>query len=75
MSKKILKAPFKAFGSVGNVVAATFGAKKKKAAAPVEGQPIVTPLNQTTTRREPRRRPRATLGGTVIDDRSSTLGG
>ena len=74
MAKKIIKGIGKIGG--GLVGSALFGGKKKKAATPIEGQPIVTPLNQAAVKRDPRKRPqRSTLGGTVLGELSGTLGG
>ena len=65
MAKKILKS-----------VSGIFGGKKKKAAAPVEGQPIITPLDGAEGSRPGdkfrRKKAAAQISQTIL---SQTLGG
>lgn len=63
MAKKIFK------GILG------IGGKKKKAAEPVEGQPIITQLSPEATQKGRRLPPRSRLGGTIFGDLTNTLGG
>lgn len=73
VAKKVFKSVGKlATGAVGTILGV--GKKKKAAAEPIEGQPIITPLAaDTETGRRLRRKARTPLGGGSI--LSDTLGG
>lgn len=77
MAKKIVKGVGKlAGGVVGGVLG--LGGKKKKSAAPIEGQPIITPLAENTETGQilRRRAKQSPLGAsTILGGLSGTLGG
>jgi hypothetical protein len=75
MAKKVLKGLKKVsgIGIVGTHLG-LFG-KKKKAAAPVDGQPIVTPLNAAAADPKRRAKLRAPGPGASSSILSDTLGG
>lgn len=65
MGKKILKV-----ASLGLI-----GGKKKKKEEPVEGQPIITPLDTSDARRKRNVRRPNTLLGDISSGQNETLGG